>query len=167
MFGTRSVSLPKPSASAECHNLTFGAFLPFTCCSMRHRISFYGQPWPKSSRPHCVGEMDQHVCQSRVNTVDKLKKRLIAAWSDFWQDVVDTETYQWRKRFQASGGNFEHLLWTNSRKRFAFFHMYLAQVPSAHGVRFLLWWCLVDRPTLLNCKALSLLRIANEQKVKC
>jgi len=23
-FGTRSVSLPKPSASAECHNLTFG-----------------------------------------------------------------------------------------------------------------------------------------------
>jgi len=26
-FGTRSVSLPKPSASAECHNLTFGPSL--------------------------------------------------------------------------------------------------------------------------------------------
>jgi len=29
-FGTRSVSLPKPSASAECHNLTFGPSLLYT-----------------------------------------------------------------------------------------------------------------------------------------
>jgi len=26
---------------------------------------------------------------------------------------------------------------------------------------------MVDRPTVLNCKALSLLRTVNEQKVKC
>ena len=37
MFGTRSVSLPKPSASAECHNLTFGPSLQSTS---KHHISF-------------------------------------------------------------------------------------------------------------------------------
>ena len=48
------------------------------------------------------------------------------------------------------------------------FHVFLIQVASAHGVRFLLCTCLmVDRPTLLNCKALSLLTTVNEQTVKC
>ena len=47
------------------------------------------------------------------------------------------------------------------------FHVILVQVASAHGVRFLLCSCLmVDRPTLLNCKALSLLRTVNEQTAK-
>ena len=46
------------------------------------------------------------------------------------------------------------------------FHVFLVQLASAHGVRCLLCWCLmVDRPILLNCKALSLLRTVNEQKV--
>jgi len=45
------------------------------------------------------------------------------------------------------------------------FCVLLVQVASARGVRFLLCLCLmVDRPTLLNCKAL---RTVNEQKVKC
>jgi len=49
-----------------------------------------------------------------------------------------------------------------------FFHVFLVQVASIHRVRFLLCWCLmVDRPTLLDCKALSLLGTVNEQKVKC
>ena len=51
----------------------------------------------------------------------------------------------------------EHFLWTNSCKQFAFliFHAFLAQVASVHRVRFLLCWCLmVDKRTLLNCKAL-------------
>jgi len=44
--------------------------------------------------------------------------------------------------------------------------MCFVQVASAHGARFLLCWCLmVDWPTLLDCKALSLLRTVNEQKV--
>jgi len=48
------------------------------------------------------------------------------------------------------------------------FYVFLVQVVSAHEARFLQYWCLmVDRPTLLNCKALSLLRSVNEQKVKC
>ena len=49
------------------------------------------------------------------------------------------------------------------------FYVFLVQVPSVHGVRFLLcWWLMVDdRPTLLYCKALSLVRIVNEYRVKC
>jgi len=63
--------------------------------------------------------MEQRVYQSRVNTVDELKERLIAVWSDIWQDIIDTATDQWRKSVskhcvRASGGHFEHLLWTNS-----------------------------------------------------
>ena len=58
--------------------------------------------------------MEQRVYQSRVNTVDKLKERLIAVWSDFRQDIIDTAIDQWRKRLQAcvrsNGGHFEHLL---------------------------------------------------------
>jgi len=45
---------------------------------------------------------------------------------------------------------------------------FTVQVASPHGVRFLLCcFLMVDRPTLLNCKALSLLMTVNEQKVKC
>ena len=50
------------------------------------------------------------------------------------------------------------------------FHLCLVQMPSIHHVKFfccLLCWCLmVNRPTILNCKALSLLRTVNKQKVK-
>jgi len=48
------------------------------------------------------------------------------------------------------------------------FYVFLVQVVSIHHISFLLCWCLmVDRPNLLNCKALSLLRTVNEQKMKC
>jgi len=44
------------------------------------------------------------------------------------------------------------------------FHVFLVQVASVHRISFLLCWCLmVDRPTVLNCKALSLLRTVNEK----
>jgi len=47
-------------------------------------------------------------------------------------------------------------------------HVFLVQVASIHRVSFLLCWCLmVDGPTVLNCKALSLLKTVNEQEVKC
>ena len=59
------------------------------------------------------GVMEQRVDQSRVNTVDELEERLIAVWSDFRQDIIDTAIDQWRKRLQAcvraNGGQFEHL----------------------------------------------------------
>jgi len=49
------------------------------------------------------------------------------------------------------------------------FHVFLVQVASIHCVSFsfTLYSCLmVDGPTVLNCKALSLLRTVNKQKVK-
>ena len=56
-------------------------------------------------------------------------------------DIVDTAIDQWRKHLQAcvraNGGHFEHLLWTNSSKEFAFSRV-LVQPSSAHGVRFVL-----------------------------
>ena len=62
-------------------------------------------------------------------------------------------------------------IWTLCEQTLAnnlLFHVLLDQVASIHRVRFLLRWCLmVNRPTLLNCKALSLLRTVNEQKAKC
>ena len=46
------------------------------------------------------------------------------------------------------------------------FNVFWVQVAFADGVRFLLCWYLtVYRPTLLSCKALSLLRTVNEQTV--
>jgi len=46
-------------------------------------------------------------------------------------------------------------------------HVFLFQVASIHRVSFLLCRCVtVDRPSVLNCKALSLLSTVNEQKSK-
>jgi len=48
-----------------------------------------------------------------IITLDELKERLIAVWSDFQQDIIDTASDQWRKRLKAcvraNGGHFEHL----------------------------------------------------------
>jgi len=59
------------------------------------------------------------VYQSRVNTADELKEFLIALWSNFWQDLIDTATDQWRKHRHANCGHFKHLLWTHFCKQFA------------------------------------------------
>jgi len=84
---------------------------------------------------------------------------------------IDTAIDQCIKRLQAcvrtNGGHLttfcEQTLANNLH-----FYVFLVQVASVHRLRFLLCWCLmVDRPTLLNCKALSLLRTVKEQKVKC
>ena len=84
----------------------------------------------------------------------------VGIWSNFRQDIIDTVIDH------ENGGNFEHLLWTNLQT-ICIFHVFLVHVASVHCVRFLLCWCLiVDRPTLLNCKALNLLRTVNEQKSK-
>jgi len=34
--------------------------------------------------------MEQRVYQSRVNTGDELKERLIAVWANFRHDIIDT-----------------------------------------------------------------------------
>jgi len=54
-----------------------------------------------------------------------VKECLIALWSDFWQVIIDFGVDHWIRRLQAcvraNGGHFEHRLWTNSCKWFAFF----------------------------------------------
>ena len=59
------------------------------------------------------GVMQQRVYQTRVHTIDELKERLIAVWSQFQQDIVNTAIDQWRKYLRAcvraNGGHFEHL----------------------------------------------------------
>jgi len=68
----------------------------------------------------------------------------LCKWSTFWTPLVNK------------------LLHTIS-----IFHVFLVQVGSIHRVSFLLCWCLmVNRPTMLNCKALSLLRTVNKPKSK-
>ena len=93
--------------------------------------------------------------------------------SNFRQGIIDIAMDQRRKHLQAcvraNRGHYEHLLWTNSCKQLAFFHVFFVQVASAQCMvsDFYSVGCLmVDRPTLLNCKALSLLRTVNETKSK-
>jgi len=54
--------------------------------------------------------MEQCVYQSSVNPVNELKECLIAVWSDFRQDIIDTAIDHWRNRLQAcvceNGGHF-------------------------------------------------------------
>jgi len=58
-------------------------------------------------------------------------------------------------------------LWAKSCKQLAFLCVF-GSSGFCSWCEILLCWCLmVDRTTLPNCKALSLLKTANEQKVKC
>ena len=79
---------------------------------------------------------------------------------------------QCRKHLQAcvhaNSGHFEHLLWTNWCKQFVYTRVFDSIGICPWCQDFLLCWCLmVNRPTLFNCKALSLLRTVNKQKVEC
>jgi len=51
---------------------------------------------------------------NKLKVVDEWNERLIAVWSNFRQDIIDTAIVQWRKHLQAcvsaKGGHFEHLL---------------------------------------------------------
>jgi len=104
------------------------------------------------------------------SVLNELKECLIAVWSDFQQVIIDTAVDQWRKRLQAcvraNGGHFEHFCEQTLANSLHFsrgtsWFKWLLSTVSA----FLLCWCLmVNRPTVLHCKALSLLRTVNEQK---
>jgi len=51
---------------------------------------------------------------NKLKAVGELKERLIAAWSDFRQESIDTVIDLWRKSLQtcvhANDGHFEHFL---------------------------------------------------------
>jgi len=57
--------------------------------------------------------MQQRVHECRMNSVNKLKLRLIDAWNSLQQNVIDAAT-EWRKQLRAyvhaDGQHFEHLL---------------------------------------------------------
>jgi len=112
----------------------------------------------------------QHFAFCWFTVLNILNECLIAAWSDFQQVIIDTTVDQWRKRLQACVRANVDILNTFCEQTFAnnlHFHVFLVQVASIHRVSFLLCWCLmVDRPTVLNCKALRLLRTVNRQKAK-
>jgi len=119
-----------------------------------------------------INIMQPTFCFRSFTVLNILKECLIAVWSDFWQVTIDFADDQWRKRLQAcvraNGGHFEHRLWTNSRKRLAFFMCFwfkwlLSIVSAFYCVD--AWWS-IGRPTVINCKALSLLRTVNKQKSK-
>jgi len=80
-------------------------------------------------------------CFCSFTVFNELKERLIAVWSDFRQDIIDTAIEHWRKGLRAclhaSGGHFKHLLLTNSGEN-GMFRMFFVQVDSIHRARFLL-----------------------------
>jgi len=113
----------------------------------------------------------QHFAFRSFTVLNVLKECLIVVWSDFPQIIIDFAVDQWRKRLQAcvraNGAHFEQFV-NKLLQTISIFHVFLVQVGSIHRVSFLLFWCLmVSRPTMLNCKALSLLRTVNKQKVNC
>jgi len=66
----------------------------------------------------------QHFAFCTFTVINVPNECLIAVWSDFRQVIIDTAVDQGRKRLQAcvrANGHFEHILWTNSCKQFAFF----------------------------------------------
>jgi len=58
--------------------------------------------------------MQDRMYQTPVEEVAYLRRRLIDAWNDLSQSIVDDAVDGWRKRLQACvnerGGHFEHLL---------------------------------------------------------
>jgi len=45
--------------------------------------------------------MQQRVYESRMNSVDELKQRLIDVWNSLQQNVIDAAINDWRKRLRA------------------------------------------------------------------
>lgn len=58
--------------------------------------------------------MQEKVYQHRIKDMDELRKRIITAWDELDQRIIDTAVKQWRTRLRAcakaKGGHFEHKL---------------------------------------------------------
>ena len=59
----------------------------------------------------CMQEM---VCKTKVRDVKNLRKRIMQAWNDLDQRIIDSAVREWRKRLracvEAKGGQFEYKL---------------------------------------------------------
>ena len=58
--------------------------------------------------------MEEKVYKTKVPNVNELRMRIVRAWNEFDQRVIDDAVDQWRARLracvQAKGGHFEHAL---------------------------------------------------------
>ena len=111
-----------------------------------------------------------------LNRLKDLQLSKVGIWSDFWQDIIDNAVDQWRKHLKAcvraNVGHFEHLLWKNLQTicNFSCLFGLSGFCPSCQIFTALsIMSCQKSdhRPTLLNCKSLSLLKTVNKQKEKC
>jgi len=59
--------------------------------------------------------MLKKVYKTKIANVDELCDRIINAWEELGQRVIDAAVRQWRARLcacvSARGGHFEHILW--------------------------------------------------------
>ena len=55
------------------------------------------------------------VYNTKVRDVEDLRKRIMQAWNDLDQRIIDSEVREWRKRLracvEAKGGQFEYKLY--------------------------------------------------------
>ena len=58
--------------------------------------------------------MQKKVYKGRIKDIDELRSRILTAWDELDQHVIDTAIRQWSTRLracvQAKGGHFEHKL---------------------------------------------------------
>ena len=58
--------------------------------------------------------MQEMVCKTKVRNVEDLRKRIVQAWNDLDQRIIDSAVSEWRKRLracaEAKGGQFEYKL---------------------------------------------------------
>jgi len=56
--------------------------------------------------------MQKKVYKKRIKDIDELRARILAAWDEMDQRIIDAAIRQWRTRFRtcikAKGGHFEH-----------------------------------------------------------
>ena len=58
--------------------------------------------------------MQEKVYKTKIRDVEELRQRIVNAWDEFDQVVIDAAIGQWRARLtacvEANGGHFEHTL---------------------------------------------------------
>jgi len=58
--------------------------------------------------------MQEMVYKTKVRDVEDLRKRIMQAWNDLDQRIIDSAVHEWRKRLRAcidaNGGQFEYKL---------------------------------------------------------
>ena len=61
-----------------------------------------------------LGVMQEKVYKTKIRDIEELRERIINAWEEFDQLVIDAAIGKWRTRLEAcvkaEGGHFEHTL---------------------------------------------------------